>query len=162
MYSTELQLIDQFGDAEIAAITDEGDLVTGPMLRTSITGGSMGGYTSEEQAATAVCVAKIVTEQDMAAGVIDGYLAVKYVTPITDPPPVLTAYALDIVRYRLYDDAAPEQVKERYANAIAWLRDIAQGKADIGVPTETIVTGPIERTHDEEDRLFTMATLEDF
>jgi phage gp36-like protein len=160
-YSTALQLIDQFGDEEIALICDEGSLVTGALLRDAVTGADISGYTAEEQAAVAVVQARIATEQGLADGQIDSYL-VQYTLPLATVPPVLNAYSLDIVRYRLWDDKAPEEVRSRYEDALRWLRDVAKGLAGLGLDADDGETGPVERTHDEEDRIFTMDTLQDF
>lgn len=73
-----------------------------------------------------------------ADGEINSYLSTRYSVPVSPAPKRLIAVALDIARYRLYDDAAPEQVNDRYDRAVAWLRDIAAGRAaltdDAGTP----------------------------
>lgn len=163
MYNTELQVIDQFGDDEIAAIVDEGTTLTGPILRTQLEGGDMSGYTQGEQDAAAAAESKIVLATEHAQGIIDGYLATRYTLPLPNAPKVLSAYSLDITRYRLWDNKAPEEVRTRYEDAIRWLRDVSLGKADLGLPIEdTTDSGPVERTHDETDRVFTMTTLLDY
>lgn len=65
---------------------------------------------------------------------IDGYVGSRYTLPLPLPtPPVLVPIACDIARYRLYDDAVPEVVRQRYEDAIARLRDIAAGRLILGV-----------------------------
>ena len=49
---------------------------------------------------------------------IDAILSVRYTVPIASAP-LLVSVCCDLARYRLYDDAAPEIVKERQAQAIA-------------------------------------------
>lgn len=66
-----------------------------------------------------------------AEGEINGYISVRYVLPITPPTKQLAGLAADITRYRLYDDAAPEQVIERYKAAVHILKDIAAGKSNL-------------------------------
>lgn len=65
---------------------------------------------------------------------IDGYVGARYALPLPLPtPPVLVPIACDIARYRLYDDAVPDVVRQRYEDAIARLRDIAAGRLSLGV-----------------------------
>lgn len=163
MYSTELQLIDQFGEAELSQILDEGTDLTAAGLRTKVAGGDMSGFPAAEQTAATLALKKIVTAQEMAAGTIDGYISTRYTLPLATVPTTLTAYSLDIVRYRLWDNKAPEEVRQRYEDALAWLRDVAKGLAGLGIDESADTdTGPVERTHDYEDRIFTIDTLSDF
>lgn len=65
---------------------------------------------------------------------IDGYVGSRYTLPLPLPtPPVLVPIACDIARYRLYDDAVPDVVRQRYEDAIARLRDIAAGRLSLGI-----------------------------
>lgn len=65
---------------------------------------------------------------------IDGFVGSRYTLPLPLPtPPVLVPIACDIARYRLYDDAVPEIVRQRYEDAIARLRDIAAGRLSLGI-----------------------------
>jgi len=65
---------------------------------------------------------------------IDGFVGSRYTLPLPEPvPPVLVPIACDIARYRLYDDAVPVIVRQRYEDAIARLRDIAAGRLSLGI-----------------------------
>jgi phage gp36-like protein len=76
---------------------------------------------------------------------IDGYLAVRYTLPLPHTPPVLMRIACDITRYRLYDKAATEEVRNRYTDAVKWLAAIARGLVSLGMPTASAptATGPL-------------------
>ncbi|MGB0218347.1 MAG: gp436 family protein [Sinimarinibacterium flocculans] len=65
---------------------------------------------------------------------INSYLSQRYPLPLPSTPAVLTSRASDIARFRLYDDAPTEEVRKRYEEAIAWLRDVVAGKAGLGFP----------------------------
>lgn len=107
-YVTLQGLIDRFGEAEILQVTDrEG-----------------AGVVDQSVAQRAL---------DDADAEIDSYLGARYTLPLATVPGVLTGAAADIARYRLYDDVAPETVESRYKQRIAWLRDVAAGRADLGV-----------------------------
>ena len=106
-YNTKQNMIDRYGESELIALTDR---------------------------AGAGVVDDAVLSQAIndAAAEIDGYLGGRYRMPLATTPPILTVYACDMTRYRLYDDAATEQVEKRYQDAIKFLRLAAEGKVQIG------------------------------
>lgn len=63
-----------------------------------------------------------------AASMIDGYLATRYALPLAVVPNIVTGWAGDITRFKLWDQAAPEEVRKRYEDALSQLRDLAAGK----------------------------------
>lgn len=76
--------------------------------------------------------ARVAAALARAASTADGYLATRYTTPIAAPGPDLVGATADLARFLLYDDAATEEVARRRDHAIAWLRDVAAGKATTG------------------------------
>lgn len=70
---------------------------------------------------------------DDADGLIDGYLATRYTVPLATVPKVIVTFACDIARYYLYDDAASEQVRKRYEDAVKFLSAVASGELSLGV-----------------------------
>lgn len=83
-----------------------------------------------------------------AENLIDAKLRGRYTLPIAPAQPALTRIACDLARYFLYDDAAPEQVKDRYAAAMRELRDYATGVSQLDVdtppPQRPAVVAPVE------------------
>lgn len=69
---------------------------------------------------------------DAADGEIDSYLSTRYSLPLASVPVILRDCAVDIARYRLHDRGVPDQVAQNYKDRIAWLRDVAAGRASIG------------------------------
>lgn len=65
---------------------------------------------------------------------INSYLSVRYITPIIGSE-YLTIIACDIARYRLYMQNAEGEVQKRYDEAVAWLKDVSAGKANITFAT---------------------------
>lgn len=103
-YGTVADLVARFSETEIAQLSDVED---------------------RETVNDAVASAAL-TE---ASGEIDSYLGARYALPITDTvPDRLKAVCLDIARYRLYDDHPTATVRQRYEDAIAWLKLIADGR----------------------------------
>lgn len=68
-----------------------------------------------------------VEAENDAAGLIDGYLASRYVLPLTSVPLMVKGWAADITRFKLWDERAPEEVRKRYEDALAQLKQLAQG-----------------------------------
>lgn len=133
-YTTQQDMIDRFGQQELIQLTDR----------------------SNTGAIDSVVLGRAMDDADAE---IDGYLAVRYTLPLASPPTVLVRIASDIARYHLYDDVVPDQPKERYENAIRFLRAIADGKVDIGVPAQEEEGGV---KHSGPDRVFTDETLQDY
>jgi len=79
-------------------------------------------------------VAKMIA---LADAEIDAQLRARYEVPVTPVPAILTAKACDIARYHLYDYRVTEPVAQRYKDALAWLREVRDGKIDLGVATPT-------------------------
>lgn len=63
---------------------------------------------------------------------IDGYLGSRYQLPMAAVPQIIKVYACDVARYRLYANAATEEVRNRYLDAQKFLRLAAEGKVMIG------------------------------
>lgn len=72
---------------------------------------------------------RIVRALGDTASTIDTYLRRRYSLPLAAVPDVLRNAACDMARYSLYRDAAPQEVKDRFAAAMRLLSDLATGKA---------------------------------
>lgn len=120
-YATQAQMQDRFGLPELIQLTDRD--------------GSAGTVV-----AAVLDAALLDADQE-----IDSYLravrALPLAAPISDR---LVRVACDLARYHLYDDRAPDSVRDRYEDAIRWLRDVATGKASMGeVDTAAPETGAL-------------------
>lgn len=62
---------------------------------------------------------------------IDGYIAVRYSLPLIETPQNLKRLACDIARYKLWKSRASDEVRQRYEDAIAFLKLIANNKASL-------------------------------
>jgi len=74
-----------------------------------------------------------------ADGIINSYLSVRYPIPLAVTPSFLVAMACDIAIYRMAmtADRLTDEMRRRYEDAIAHLKDLATGKAGLGVPDPT-------------------------
>lgn len=115
-YATTADLVTRYGEAEIIQLTDRAHL----------------GVIDAGVAAQAL---------DDANAEVDSYLAVRYPVPPDPLPTLLVRLACDIARYRLYDDAAPEEIRKRYEDATRLLARIASGDISIG-PAQSAPTHP--------------------
>jgi phage gp36-like protein len=72
-----------------------------------------------------------------ASDIADGYLRTRYVLPLAEVPPLLARLVAAIARHELHlgEGRQPtDQVTKERDAAVAALRDIAAGKADLGLP----------------------------
>lgn len=99
-----------------------------------------------------------------ADAMIDGYLATRYALPLEAVPVMVAGWAADIARYRLWDEQAPEEVRRRYEDAIARLRDLAAGRIDLppSAGGETVAGSAFASEGYCDERVFTAATLAGF
>jgi phage gp36-like protein len=98
-----------------------------------------------------------------ATQLVDGYLATRYTLPLVSVPGLVVGWAADIARFRLWDEQAPEEVRRRYEDALAQLKQLAQGL--IGLPPGVEGAAPVsggDMTGFSAERVFTMDTLKGF
>lgn len=85
-----------------------------------------------------------------ADAIIDSYIMnVVDTVPLDEPSKMITQCSVDIAIFNLHSriqyDRIPEWVKDRYDAAIAWLKDVSSGKANLGL-SETEDEERIDRT----------------
>ena len=100
-----------------------------------------------------------------AASLVDGYLSARYTLPLVSVPGIVKGWVADITRFKLWDEAAPEEVRQRYEDAIAGLKDLARGLISLppgsdGTPAAA-QTGLFFEGYSAE-RVFTMDSLKRF
>ncbi|WP_026470099.1 gp436 family protein [Alkanindiges illinoisensis] len=64
----------------------------------------------------------------------DSYIAARYGLPLSGTPESLKGYVLDIARYKLYVNKAPDEVRQRYEDAMSWLNRVSSGKVILQLP----------------------------
>lgn len=82
----------------------------------------------DDPAATTVNTNRLDAAIAHAESIIDSYLGVRHSLPLATTPVVLTGYAADITRYVLDSTRAREDVRQRYEDAIVWLKMLAKGE----------------------------------
>lgn len=118
-YATLADLILAFGEDEIVQITDRARPPLG-----------VADATVAERALSA------------AQAEIDSYIASRASLPLDSVPDVLRDCACDIARQRLHGAMVPDEVTRAYERRIAWLRDVAAGRASLGAITQTLTPPP--------------------
>jgi phage gp36-like protein len=134
-YATQADMVDEFGELELAQLTDR-------------------------ISASAIDAEVLKQALDSATEEIDSYLAARYTVPLEMIPAALVPKCADIARYRLYKDAPPDVVIERYKMAIRWLENVAKGL--IALPVTPAPVSHDTPDFDDQDRIFTKTTLEGF
>jgi phage gp36-like protein len=136
-YCSRVDLVQRFGESEISDLLDRNN-----------------DSADDDQALSA-------TTAD-ADALIDGYLGSRYSTPLATVPNAIRAISCDITRYLLWDDNAPTEVRTRYEDALARLKDYAKGFMVLPnvPPAETNPSGGIDFIAD--DRVFSRDSLAGF
>jgi len=106
-YATQADMVDRFGETELAQRTNR---VDGTTIDTTVLGRALADADAE----------------------IDGYLAGRYALPLATVPTALVRVACDVARYRLYDDGITDVVRQRYEDATSFLKRISSGDVILG------------------------------
>lgn len=84
--------------------------------------------TQRESMLAAGAVAQALADAD---AMIDGYLSGRYAVPLSPVPTNLPRIACQLARYALLGNAADDRARVDYADAIAWLKDVAAGRVNL-------------------------------
>ncbi|EJP2451523.1 DUF1320 family protein, partial [Salmonella enterica] len=76
---------------------------------------------------------KLTQALNDAGAQVDSYLSAKYTLPLAVVPQVLVQHCCAIAFYYLCDQQATDQVRDRYRDAMTWLREVKNGSIPIGV-----------------------------
>lgn len=109
-YATQADLLDRYGEAELQ------------QLAPAVGGG--------------VDAARVARACADAGDMADGYLRARHALPLTAVPPLLRRLTAALARYDLHlggDRQPTEQVTKDRDQAIAFLRDVQSGRADLGL-----------------------------
>ena len=101
-YATQQDLIERFGEQELAQLSDRAN---GSVIDAAVLGRALADADAE----------------------INSYLGRRYVLPLAPVPAVVPRLAADMARYYLYDERVTEAVAQRYKDAVRLLRDMASG-----------------------------------
>lgn len=140
-YATQQDLLDQFGERELVALTDR----------------------EGSGAIDAAVLARALADADAE---IDSHLVARYTLPLTGTYPTLKRHAANLARYFLSGAEVTEVavVRTRYQDAIRYLESIRDGKAVLGA--EASAHTPASETDrivfTGSDRVFTADTLGDY
>jgi phage gp36-like protein len=81
--------------------------------------------------------ADVITQAlEDASAEIDGWIAARYTMPLPTVPDILVRLCADIAVYRLSVDAAQatDERRQRYEDAIKFLKALSKGDASLGMP----------------------------
>lgn len=119
--------------------------------------------TLDNPSATAVDNAVLQTALDDASDEIDGYLQARYSLPITPQPKVLRRLSADIARYRLDRYMAREDARQRYEDALDFLKSVSRGLIQLGLNQSGEPTPSLGSPQTiQGDRTFSRETLRDY
>ncbi|MFH2129761.1 MAG: DUF1320 domain-containing protein [bacterium] len=96
---------------------------------------------------------------------IDSYCGTRYDVPFASATAIIRKLSVDIAIYNLFlrRQSAPDERKERYDNAIRFLKDVSRGNASLGEnePAADDDDGP-KASKSSSDRIYTSETLENY
>ncbi|PKN07499.1 MAG: DUF1320 domain-containing protein [Deltaproteobacteria bacterium HGW-Deltaproteobacteria-8] len=120
-YATVADLLAAFGEQEVIALADREDT----------------GAVDDTVALEAL---------ERASSEADTYLAARYQLPLSSTPKALVAVVCDMARYRLTGGETTETtpIATRYRAAVAWLKDVAAGRAVLPSVAATPAGGGVE------------------
>lgn len=100
----------------------------------------------------------------VASNHIDSYLGTLYSLPVSPTPEIVKQFNVDIAIYRCSADAGTgtDEKRDRYKDAVAWLKDISTGKASLGAIDENkpeVEIATLEMSPNNPPRLFTRESL---
>jgi phage gp36-like protein len=75
-----------------------------------------------------------VVAQALAEAMVNAYLAPRYDLPLATVPPLLLGLCCDSAFYKLHPAAQPEDVRQRYLDALKTLEHLGSGKAALDLP----------------------------
>lgn len=138
-YVTQQELADRYGSDELIAIADR----------------------DRDGTADAAVIDRAITD---ASAEIDSYLGTRYSVPLNPAPAAVKSACADIARYRLMDDRPLDEAVKRYDSAIRFLRDVATGRASLGITEPAAQAAPFHyaATRTEADRTHSRDTLDGF
>lgn len=69
-----------------------------------------------------------------ATALIDSYAGTRHPVPLDPVPPIVATYCIDIAMYRAAPDAAlaTDHDRQRYEDALRFLRDVSKGAVSLG------------------------------
>lgn len=76
---------------------------------------------------------KLTQALNDASALADSYLSAKYALPLAVVPQVLVQHCCAIAFYYLCDQQATDQARDRYREALTWLREVKSGSIPVGV-----------------------------
>lgn len=136
-YATQSDMVERFGEQELAQRTNRTDGLS----------------------IDAVVLGRALADADAE---IDTYLAARYTLPLASTPGVVARLACDIARYRLYDDGAPDMLRQRYEDAVSLLKRLANGDVQLPGMAALAVAGVATVQHCFAPRQMTDANLAGF
>lgn len=116
-YAVRQDLIDRFGQREVTEL--ESNIVHGVVANTPEQ------LQELEKMRLDATNQSLIDASDLANGYI--YAKLQYPNPLPNVPESLKHHVCNIARYLLTKDKAKDEIKERYKEALSWLKDVGKG-----------------------------------
>lgn len=121
---------------------------------------------TDDESTGAVDDAKVSAAIEDAEGEADGYLATRYLTPLSPVPAAVKKFVTDIAVYNLYGrrDTVPPDREKRYDNAVKFFSNVSKGTVSLGAetPQPTVTNEQLTAETEVNERVFTRKDMSGF
>lgn len=143
MYATPQDMISRFGSDELVQLTVRGPVaVPEEALESLVKGEDMDAFSAEVRVAAQAALDAIEDALEDARAEIDPHLQARYRLPLQTVPRVIHRITLEVARYILHGDVAPDPVTRRYRDMLGLLKSIARGETQLGLDATDQRTRP--------------------
>lgn len=112
---------------------------------------------ADRDASGAVDADAVTLALEDASSLADSYIA-RWL-PIDSAPPALRRHVMAIATYSLAGNTQTDDQRRRYEDAIQWLRDVASGKASLGIPPSETTVSAGSVSYSTQTRVLTRSTM---
>lgn len=137
-YSTKTDILSEVSEDELIGLTDD-------------------------EGAGVVNDGRVTAAIAKADALIDSYCSSMAAVPFTTVPPIVKQQSVTIAIYFIYSrrSVAPESRAQNYKDAVAYLRDVAAGKASLPIAGDGNTGDTVTATGTTDDRKWTMGKKSD-
>ncbi|MDI9407691.1 MAG: DUF1320 domain-containing protein [Candidatus Pacebacteria bacterium] len=140
-YATPLDLLKRIDADDLARLCDRATprTIDGDSLSGWLHSGAVAAKTSA--AALTAAAAVIDAAINDADAEINGWLAARYPTPLSNPPLLIKRFAVEIAVYQLHRGNVTEAVENRYKHTVESLKEISRGRMSLASDYPVVSSG---------------------
>jgi phage gp36-like protein len=138
-YASKQDMIERYGTDPLVELTDRAQPYTG-----------------------AIVDAVLDRALSDAGAVIDSYISARYALPLDPVPVVLVPHACALAWHALHRDRRPDEVRQAYEDAFAFLRALSDGRARLDVSGTQPPSAPADARVEGPERIFSRTSMTEY